>query len=184
MAFLATISNCLHRVDRKILKLVETGILSITDALNHITSYGPKSSPGKVILALFEVRDSDSAREHGSCGHFNSKVGQTGAKHPVGHVDAHETVVDEQIAAHHFVDHQLFDEGESAIVREHAACFLRLVLLDEPGQRLVVLVRRCHSLDGGAAWAVAATRAMATLGAAGALRPSWFVAESSGGNRC
>ena len=67
-------------------------------------------------------------------------------------------MVDEEVAAHHLVDHELLHQCKCAIVRENAlptfALGILILLIDEARQRLVEFLRRVYALE---VWRAAGT---------------------------
>lgn len=87
----------------------------MAEALHDITAYCADSASFQIRGVAFDVVQVDSTSEDGaSCG-LDSQVSQAGTQQLVGGVDPHQTVIDEEVAAHNFVDGELLDECKGGV---------------------------------------------------------------------
>ncbi len=126
VAFGAALGDVLDGLDCEVQKLVELSILGISDTLDNVASNAADAVLLELARVTGHVSDGDAAGEKGSGCILDCKVSQFLSKDFVGYIDAHETVIDKDIAAHHFVDKELSTELESGIARKNTLFSLRL----------------------------------------------------------
>ncbi len=122
----AALRDVFNRLKCEVQKLVKFRILGISDTLDNVAS----DAADAVLLELGRVASHvghcDAAGEKRGGRILDCEVSQFLSKDFIGYIDAHETVIDKDIAAHHFVDKELSTELECGIARKNTLFSLRL----------------------------------------------------------
>ena len=93
-------------------------ILDLPEPLDDIAADSANAALLELPDVSGQVRKGNSASEDRASGLLDHGVGELNAQQLVSEVHACQTVVDEQIAAHHLVDEELFDERHGRVVLE------------------------------------------------------------------
>ena len=120
MALFPGFGDLSDRFNREIEEIVQLLVFGIADSLDDIAANGADIALLELLLVDHEVTGGDTAGEDRGRSVLNGEVGKLGAENFICGADSHETVVDEEVAAHHFVDYELLAESERRILVEDA----------------------------------------------------------------
>ena len=93
-------------------------VASIANTFDHVAADRANATLLQRPRVAHQILRRDATSEDGSRGVLNSEVSEALSKETVGNADAHETVIDEKVAAHQSVDEELLAKLEGCVMRE------------------------------------------------------------------
>ena len=99
--------------------MVQLFVTGISNSFNDIAANATNSAIFQRADFLHQIIHCHAACEDRGGGVLDREVRESASKQAVGHADAHEAVVDKELAAHQSVDKELLDKLESTIVGEN-----------------------------------------------------------------
>ena len=128
MSTLSSISGYLiNWCEAELQKVVEISVLSIPDSFDNITPNCANIALSKLFSGLSDILKVNSASKKWPSSSLDQEVCQAYSQYPVGHSYPGQTVIYEQVTAHHLVDGQLLDQIESWVTREWIGAHSRIL---------------------------------------------------------